>query len=113
MQLRNLQASLTVLLTIVSLAPFSAQVRAADTEESGNLEYRLVGPWRGGRVTTVTGVPGKPHLYYMGATGGGVWRTGNAGQTWENLSDKHFKVGTIGAVAVSRSDNNVIYVGTG
>jgi len=127
-QLRNLQARLTVLLAVLSLAPCSAQVRAADpakptadpaeeresdTKESGKLEYRLVGPWRGGRVTAVTGVPGKPHLYYMGATGGGVWRTENAGQTWENLSDKHFKVGTIGAVAVSRSDNNVIYVGTG
>jgi photosystem II stability/assembly factor-like uncharacterized protein len=86
---------------------------ASDTKASESLEYRLVGPWRGGRVTTVTGVPGKPNLYYMGATGGGVWRTENAGQTWKNLSDKHFKVGTIGAVAVSRSDHNVIYVGTG
>lgn len=87
--------------------------RASDTEEPEGLEYRLVGPWRGGRVTTVTGVSGKPKLYYMGATGGGVWKTENAGQTWENLSDKHFKVGTIGAVAVSKSDNNIIYVGTG
>ena len=110
MQLRIPQACLTVLLSILSLAPCAAQVRAsdpakpapgpaeepaADTEESGKLEYRLVGPWRGGRVTTVTGVPGKPHLYYMGATGGGVWRTENAGQTWENLSDEDFKVGTI------------------
>ncbi len=70
-------------------------------------------PWRGGRVTTVTGVPGKPHLYYMGATGGGVWKTENAGTTWENVSDGFFDVGTIGAVAVAESDNNVIYAGTG
>lgn len=77
------------------------------------LEYRLVGPWRGGRVTAVTGVPGQPNLYYMGATGGGVWKTTNAGTTWENISDGDFKVGTIGAVAVAGSDPNVIYVGTG
>ncbi len=77
------------------------------------VEYRLVGPWRGGRVTAVTGVPGQPNLYYMGATGGGVWKTTNAGTTWENISDGFFKVGTIGAVAVAESDSNVVYVGTG
>jgi len=77
------------------------------------MEWRLVGPYRGGRVTTVAGVPDNPQLYYMGATGGGVWKTGNAGLTWENLSDGFFGVGTIGAVAVAESDPNVIYVGTG
>lgn len=77
------------------------------------LEYRLIGPWRGGRVTAVTGVPSHPNLYYMGATGGGVWKTTNAGTSWENISDDYFKVGTIGAVAVAESDNNVVYVGTG
>ena len=77
------------------------------------LEWRMIGPYRGGRVTTVTGVVDKPMLYYMGAAGGGVWKTENAGTTWENISDGFFKVGTIGAVAVSQSDNNVLYVGTG
>ena len=77
------------------------------------LEWRLIGPWRGGRVTTVVGVPGQPNVYYRGATGGGGWKTENAGTTWENLSDEHFKVGTIGAVAVAKSDPNVLYVGTG
>ena len=77
------------------------------------VEWRLIGPWRGGRVTAVTGVPGKPMLYYMGATGGGVWKTENAGATWENISDEFFEVGTIGAIAVAESDHNVIYVGTG
>lgn len=76
------------------------------------LEYRLVGPFRGGRASGVTGVPGKPNLFYMGATGGGVWRTQNGGQTWENISDGYFG-GSIGAVAVAESDNNVIYVGGG
>ncbi len=77
------------------------------------LEYRLIGPWRGGRVTTVTGVADNPQLYYMGATGGGVWKTQNAGVTWENISDGQIPVGTIGAVAVAESDPNVIYAGTG
>ena len=89
----------------------------ADSEPGENrlegLEWRMIGPYRGGRVTTVTGVPGKPNLYYMGATGGGVWKTENAGTTWENLSDGDFEVGTIGAVAVAESDHNVLYVGTG
>jgi len=83
------------------------------TDALEGLEWRHIGPWRGGRVTAVTGVPGKPNLYYMGATGGGVWKTENAGRTWENLSDDHFEVGTIGAVAVAESDHNVVYVGTG
>ena len=65
------------------------------------VEWRLIGPFRGGRVTTVTGVADEPMLYYMGAAGGGVWKTENAGATWENISDGDFAVGTIGAVAVS------------
>lgn len=84
-----------------------------DAELLGGMEWRFVGPYRGGRVTTVAGVPENPQLCYMGATGGGVWKTENAGITWENISDDYFKVGTIGAIAVSGSDPNVIYVGTG
>ncbi len=76
-------------------------------------EWRLIGPFRGGRVLTVTGVKGDPLTYYMGAAGGGVWKTENGGTTWENKSDKDFNVGTIGAIAVSQSDPNVVYVGTG
>ena len=76
------------------------------------MEWRLVGPFRGGRSAAVTGVPGKPTLFYMGATGGGVWRTQDGGSTWENISDGYFG-GSIGAVAVSQSDNNVLYVGGG
>ena len=69
-----------------------------------SLEWREIGPFRGGRSAAVTGVPGKPNLFYMGATGGGVWRTKDGGQKWENISDGFFG-GSIGAVAVSESDN--------
>ena len=102
-----------VCLGLLACLPLSPASAAMDTASLEGLEWRLVGPWRGGRVTTVTGVPGKPQLYYMGATGGGVWKTENAGANWENLSDGFFEVGTIGAVAVAESDHNVIYVGTG
>ena len=77
------------------------------------MKYRLVGPFRGGRVTTVAGVPSQPFTFYFGSTGGGVWKTTNAGETWENISDGFFGVGSVGAVAVAPSDPNVIYVGTG
>lgn len=78
-----------------------------------NMKYRFVGPYRGGRSVAVTGVPGQSQRYYMGTTGGGVWKTENAGASWSPLSDKDFAVGTIGSVAVAPSDPMVIYVGTG
>ena len=76
------------------------------------LQWRPIGPYRGGRSAAVTGVPGKPGLFYFGSTGGGVWRTTNGGRNWENISDGFFG-GSIGSVAVSESDPNVIYVGGG
>ena len=76
------------------------------------LDYRLLGPFRGGRSAAVTGVPGKPNLFYFGATGGGVWETKNGGRTWKNLSDGFFG-GSVGAIEVSTDDPNVIYVGGG
>ncbi len=76
------------------------------------IKWREVGPYRGGRSSTATGVPGNPNLYYFGTVGGGVWRTKDAGQSYENITDKYFG-GTIGAVAVAESDPNVIYVGEG
>ena len=78
-----------------------------------HLKYRNVGPARGGRVTTVTGVPSQPHTFYMGSTGGGVWRTTDAGQSWVNIADRFFSVGSMGAVEVSLSNPDVIYVGGG
>ncbi|WP_456424298.1 WD40/YVTN/BNR-like repeat-containing protein [Lutibacter sp.] len=77
-----------------------------------SLEWRNIGPFRGGRSAAVTGIANKANLYYFGATGGGIWKTTDAGNTWSNISDGFFG-GSVGAIAVSESDNNVIYVGNG
>ena len=76
-------------------------------------QYRQIGPFRGGRVTAVAGVPNQPKIYYFGATGGGVWKTTDAGVNWLPVSDEFFKTGSVGAIEVSLSDPNVIYVGMG
>ncbi len=78
-----------------------------------HLEYRCVGPSRGGRVTAVTGIASQPGTFYMGATGGGVWKTTDYGLIWTNVSDGYFETGSIGAIQVADSDPNIIYVGTG
>lgn len=75
--------------------------------------WRSIGPFRGGRSVAASGVIGDPKTYYMGTTGGGVWKTDNMGISWRNISDGFFRTGTIGAVAVAPSDPNVVYVGTG
>ena len=77
-----------------------------------SLKYRSIGPHRGGRSSAVTGVPGKPNLFYFGSAGGGIWKTVDGGDTYENISDGFFG-GSIGSVSVSKSDPNVIYVGGG
>ncbi len=77
------------------------------------MQWRNVGPFRGGRAVAIAGVTSQPHVYYAGYTGGGVWKTDDAGASWKNISDGFFKRGSIGAIAVAESDPNVIYVGTG
>ena len=95
------------------LAVCSAVVAQTPTpEQYSSLEYRLLGPFRGGRSAAVTGVPGQPSTFYFGATGGGVWKTTDGGNTYENISDGYFG-GSIGAVSVAESDLNVMYVGGG
>ena len=84
-----------------------------ETEYYKPLLWRNVGPMRGGRSVTSIGVVGNIYTYYMGTTGGGVWKTEDAGQTWNNVSDGYFKTGSVGAVAVAASDPNVVYVGMG
>ena len=78
-----------------------------------SVKYRNIGPFRGGRSVAASGVIGDPMTYYMGNTGGGLWKTEDGGQLWKNISDGYFKTSSIGAVAVSESDPNIIYVGMG
>ncbi|MFP4293197.1 MAG: WD40/YVTN/BNR-like repeat-containing protein [Cyclobacteriaceae bacterium] len=78
-----------------------------------SLTYRNVGPSRGGRVTAVAGVTSQPSTFYMGSTGGGVWKTEDFGQHWENISDGYFASPSIGAISVYQEDPRIIYVGTG
>jgi len=90
----------------------SSSTVAFDQSLYSGMRWRELGPFRGGRSCTVTGIRGNPNVYYFGGVGGGVWKSYDAGQTWENLTDNYFG-GTIGAVAVAESDANVVYVGEG
>jgi photosystem II stability/assembly factor-like uncharacterized protein len=89
-----------------------AQSTTYDKSLYEGMKWRLVGPFRGGRVESVAGIPNDPLTYYMGSVGGGVWKTSDAGQTWDPLWN-HEPVASIGSVAVSYSDPNIVYVGTG
>ena len=89
-----------------------AKTPSISSQLYSSLKYREIGPFRGGRSAAVMGVPGQPQLFYMGSAGGGVWRTTDGGKTYENLSDGYFG-GSIGSIAVAKSDPNVIYVGGG
>ena len=94
--------------------PLAAQTAGGiDSRASQALRFRNIGPFRGGRVTTVTGVPQRKLEFYMGATGGGVWKTTDAGQNWINVSDGFFSTGSIGAIRVAPSNPDIVWVGTG
>ncbi|MEL7251602.1 MAG: glycosyl hydrolase [Bacteroidota bacterium] len=115
---------LQLLLICVFLLPLTihAQDRKKNADEPilqledslfHSLKWRNIGPFRGGRSVASTGVIGQPQTYYMGSTGGGVFKTTDAGITWKNISDGSFKTGTVGAIAVAESDPNMVVVGMG
>jgi len=99
-------------LTFLLLA-IPVQSQSPDPAFFNGLRYRLVGPARGGRVTTVTGVPSQPKTFYMGAASGGLFRTTDSGATWTPITDGKIPLGSTGSVAVADSDPNIIYLGTG
>ena len=112
MPLRFLLAAFATAAILVPAESFAATT-VVDTSLYSSLRWRQIGPWRGGRATAATGVRGEPRLFYMGACGGGVWKTDDAGASWKCLSDSTFGTGSVGAIAVAPSDRNVIYVGMG
>src|SRR5690349_18720715 len=101
--------------TLASAAPSTTRpaMAAIDTSLLHGLRFRMVGPPRGGRVTTVTGVASQPRTFYMGVASGGLFKTTDAGVTWEPITDGKVPLGSTGSVAVADSDPNVIYLGTG
>ena len=113
-----LKTALIWLALIIALPNVNAQEetdknQTVDPSLFSAMKYRSVGPTRGGRATAIAGVPEKPFTFYMGGSGSGVWKTEDAGTSWNNISDGQIKVGSIGAIAVADSDENVVYVGTG
>jgi photosystem II stability/assembly factor-like uncharacterized protein len=110
------------ILLLVALIPASFPATAQSKKDSTTndlnsyfkpVKWRNIGPFRGGRSVTATGVVNDIHTYYMGTTGGGLWKTEDMGINWANISDGFFKTGSVGAVAVAENDPNVIYVGMG
>lgn len=110
---------LVLVLLMSTTLSFSQKKRKAKKKEAtttltyNNLSWRNIGPFRGGRSVASTGVVKEPNVFYMGSTGGGVWKTEDYGIQWDNISDGYFKTGTVGAIAVSESDPNVVVVGMG
>ena len=109
---------LPILLVCFCVGQLAAQVQQNTAADDYNaifkpLKWRSIGPFRGGRANAGTGVVGDSKTYYMGTTGGGVWKTEDMGLSWRNVSDGYFKTGSIGAIAVAESDPNVVYVGMG
>ena len=104
-----IKRALVILLFVVAAEGGGA---TPDVSILKNLQWREVGPYRGGRADAVEGIPNQPDVYYFGSTGGGVWKTTDGGQTWKPVSDGFFG-GTIGAIAVAPSDTSVVYAGTG
>ncbi|HEY6328852.1 MAG TPA: hypothetical protein VI756_05910, partial [Blastocatellia bacterium] len=105
------QRILGVVLTVITLAA-TALAQQYDPHSFGAMKWRLIGPFRAGRVTAAVGVSSEPNTFYIGTPGGGVWKTEDAGQVWKPIFDKEF-ISSIGAVAVAQSKPNVVYVGTG
>ncbi len=114
---RHLMLALIVALSLTTggawMATHAQQETPASQSPFTGLEYRNIGPFRGGRATAVAGITSQPNVYYFGATGGGVYKTTDAGVNWTPVSDRYFTTGSVGAIGVSESDPNIVYVGMG
>src|SRR5437588_5523013 len=103
----------TILVAFAVSQSHAQSTAGVDPAFFNGLHYRLVGPSRGGRVTTVTGVPSQPKTFYMGVASGGLFKTTDGGASWVAVTDGKVPLGSTGCVAVSDSDPQVIYLGTG
>ncbi|MCX6215894.1 glycosyl hydrolase [Spirosoma sp.] len=117
--LKKLSYPFICLLVLLSSQKSQAQTVTAETTDPAQasimkaMQWRNIGPFRGGRSVCVAGHPTERLVFYMGTTGGGAWKTENGGITWQNISDGFFKTGSVGAIAVSKSNPNILYVGMG
>ena len=99
--------------TFLTAALSTLMAGAVLAQDFSHFEYRNIGPSRGGRVTAVAGTVAEPGTFYLGASGGGVWKTEDYGTTWQVVSDGYFETPSIGDIAVAQNDPNIVYVGTG
>src|SRR4029079_16007434 len=97
---------------VISVFSFAIHAQQIDQKSFDEMRWRMIGPFRGGRVNAVSGVPGQPNNFYFGSVGGGLWKSGNSGRTWTPVFDDQ-DIASIGAVAVAPSSPNTIFVGTG
>ncbi|MBQ4915122.1 hypothetical protein J8L85_11780 [Maribacter sp. MMG018] len=101
------------LFLFTTILVFTLVNHSTSAQDFSEFQYRTIGPSRGGRVTTVTGTAMLPGTFYLGASGGGVWKTDDYGTTWNNVSDGYFDTPSIGAIEIAHNDPNIVYVGTG
>ena len=108
--MKTISVAALFVLAAASAGPFIAQ--PYEGASFGDMRWRAIGPFRGGRTKAITGVPGEPNVFYMAAVNGGVWKTTDFGRTWTPIFDDQ-PTGSIGAIAVAPSDPNIVYVGSG
>lgn len=104
---------LAILLALSLAVPCAAQPYRVEDPRLAQLQWRSIGPWRGGRSSAVTGVNDNPKTFFMGTTGGGIWRSTDEGETWIPVSDGFLKTQTVGSLAAAPSNGKVIYAGMG
>ncbi|MEP6788534.1 MAG: hypothetical protein ABJB40_08885, partial [Acidobacteriota bacterium] len=110
--IRTIRLYLIVAAFFIAALPLASIGQTFDQSAFAGLQWRSIGPFRGGRVNAVSGVPGQPNSFYFGSVGGGLWKSGNSGRTWTPVFDDQ-PIASIGAIGVAYSQPNTVYVGTG